>query len=262
MDSVAGDIGAGGQRHLGIDDVGSSRVGPDTPQRPERAAIAVTSLGQPFIEVVLVKALHTRRRQRAGPQPRADQRLTPRWRATSTRRTVATGAGVHAERPPPLLIERLHHDLQIGRRLLRQTSTAVCRTSSSITGQPANSPARRITSMNPVAGNTTVSLTWWPTSQSWVLGDSRPLTMTWSSSASVVDRAQQGMLCTVQAEPALRRRSGRGPASSGGARRGRWAARRCGRGDTGPTTTGCGRDCAAGPARWPGCLGRAGPGAT
>ena len=31
VDTVAGDIGAGGQRHLGIDGLGSSRVGADTP---------------------------------------------------------------------------------------------------------------------------------------------------------------------------------------------------------------------------------------
>ena len=33
---------------------------------------------------------------------------------------LATGARVHAERAPPLLIERMHQDLQIGRWLLRQ----------------------------------------------------------------------------------------------------------------------------------------------
>ena len=33
---------------------------------------------------------------------------------------LATGARMHAKRAPPLLVERLHQDLHIGRRLLRQ----------------------------------------------------------------------------------------------------------------------------------------------
>ena len=75
----------------------------------------------------------------------------------------------------------------------------VCKTSSSMTGQSANSPARSTTSMNPVAGNTTTSDTTWPASQPTVLVESRPLSTTWSWSASSVTAPNSG--CSGRPNP-------------------------------------------------------------
>jgi len=57
-----------------------------------------------------------------------------------------------------MCIERRHQDLQVGRHLLRQNQDGM-QNQLIDAWLPVNSPTARINSMNPVAGNTMVSLT-------------------------------------------------------------------------------------------------------
>ena len=62
VDAITGDVGVGGQSHVGVHHLGTVGVLTDTAQRPERAAVAKTMLGQAFIEAVLVDGLGGRHR--------------------------------------------------------------------------------------------------------------------------------------------------------------------------------------------------------
>ena len=181
VDAVAGDIGVGGQLHLGIHHIGIGRGRADTTQRPKRAAIAVTLLGQPLIETVVVDGLDTRGAAAGRPAAAGCSALnTPlacNIQAAAACSSPVRACTLNARRP---LSSSGCTMICTSVGACSTNTNGVCKTNSSITGQPASSPARNTTSMNPVAGNTTLSDTACPPSQPCVAVDNRPLNTTWS----------------------------------------------------------------------------------
>ena len=140
---------------------------------------------------------------------------------------------------------------------MSSTSTSgVCRTNSSMTGAAGVLAGLQQHLDEPGRGNTTLSVTLWPASQLMV-ADNRPVN---TSGLGQLARSPHPAGMVRPAEPGSADVGGRGGVQPVAVVLERVGGQGGGRvGGRGSARTGYGHGCVVGPARWPRCLGRAGP---